>query len=382
MSQEGEFFLFVGMAVFCTSLDAMLKTLSALLFCALVCSAADLAPSKNTVWHDARTLTVEGKGWTNTLGFYDRLPGKAKGVVRSPVWTLSQDSAGIAVRFVSDSPEISARWKLRREALALPHMAASGVSGLDLYAKENGKWHWVGAGRPKEFPTNEVVVAHGIKPGSREYMLYLPLYNGVESVEIGVRSNSVCEPAPVRLRQPVVFYGTSILQGGCASRPGMAYPAQVGRWLDWPTINLGFSGNAHAEPEVAKLLAELDPAVYVIDPLPNMTDVSVRERIEPFVKTLRAAHPTTPIVLIEHVSYCDGLFVETRKEKYSKANEALKVAYQNLKHAGVRNLSYVSGKDLYGDDGEATVDGTHATDLGFYRMAEKVTPVVKKVLPR
>jgi lysophospholipase L1-like esterase len=381
MSQEGEFFLFVDIAVFGKT-SGMLKTLVAFLLCALACSAADTSPSTSLVWHDAAKLAVEGKGWTNTFKFYDRLPKTAKGVVRAPVWNLSQDSAGMAVRFISDSPEISARWVLRKSELAMPHMPASGVSGLDLYTKIDGKWHWIGAGRPKQSPSNEVTVVHGITPGAREYMMYLPLYNGVESLEIGVTRTSHFESAPVRSQKPIVFYGTSILQGGCASRPGMAYPSIVGRWLDWPIINLGFSGNAHSEPEVAQLLAQLDPAVYVLDPLPNMTDATVRERIEPFVKTLRNAHPTTPIVLVEHEVYCDGILVQARREKYTNANAALKVAYENLKHSGIRNLYYLPAKGLIGDDGEGTVDGTHATDLGFERIAEKVTPILRKALHR
>src|SRR4051812_30322161 len=149
----------------------MLKTVIPLLFCALLCSAADTAPSKGLVWHDAQEFAVEGKGWTNTFNFYDRLPKTAKGVVRGAVWSLSQDSAGMAVRFATDSPEISARWVLRKKELAMAHMPASGVSGLDLYTKENGKWHWVGAGRPKEFPTNESAMARGLKPGKREYIV-------------------------------------------------------------------------------------------------------------------------------------------------------------------------------------------------------------------
>ncbi|MDB6057753.1 MAG: rhdA [Verrucomicrobiales bacterium] len=358
----------------------MFKYLSALFACTLACCAANPAPSQNVVWHDARTLTVEGKGWTNTLKFYDRLPSSAKGVVRSPVWNLSQDSAGMTVRFMTDSPEIAARWMLRKSGLAMPHMPASGVSGLDLYTKENGKWHWVGAGRPTAL-SNELAIASGLKPGNREYMLYLPLYNGLDSLEIGVKANSDFEPAAPRPEKPIVFYGTSILQGGCASRPGMAYPAIVGRWLDWPTINLGFSGNAHSEPEVAALLAQLDPAVYVIDPLPNMQAALVATRIEPLVKTLRAAHKETPIILVENIAYCDAPFVEGRRG-YIKSNAALKVVYENLKHSGIRNLYYLSAKGLIGDDGEGTVDGTHATDLGFERMAEKVTPILRKALHR
>jgi lysophospholipase L1-like esterase len=360
----------------------MFKTLPALLLCAFACCAADNAPSKNLVWHDAQSLAVEGKGWTNTFKFYDRLPSSAQGVVRSAVWNLSQDSAGIAVRFVCNSPEIAARWVLRKSELAMPHMPASGVSGLDLYVKDGGHWHWLCGGRPKDFPTNEVRLVTTLKPIDREYMLYLPLYNGVESVEIGVSPTSVFTAAPVRQQKSIVFYGTSILQGGCASRPGMAYPAIVGRALDWPTINLGFSGNAWSEPELAHLLAQLDPAAYVLDPLPNMTDVMVRERIEPFVKVLRESHPKTPIVLVENLEFPGAMFVDARYDRYTKSNAALKSAYNNLKKSGVRNLYYLPAKDLIGSDGEGTVDGTHPTDLGFERMAEKVTPILRKSLHR
>jgi len=98
-------------------------------------------------WFDARALTVEGKGWTDTRQFYDRLPARAEGTVRAAVWGLSQDSAGLAVRFVTDATAISARWTLRRERLAMAHMPASGVSGVDLYVRDKGKWHWLGSGR-------------------------------------------------------------------------------------------------------------------------------------------------------------------------------------------------------------------------------------------
>jgi len=229
------------------------------------------------------------------------------------------------------------------------------------------------------FPTNEAVLAKGIDVhGQREFLIYLPLYNGVTSVEIGVPAGKSIRAATARLQKPIVFYGTSILQGGCASRPGMAYPAIIGRKLDWPTINLGFSGNAKSEPELAQLLAELDPAVYVLDPLPNMDAGLVRERMEVFVHTLRESHPKTPIVLVESLSYTDGALVPERKERFSSANAALREIFAKLKKSGVKNLLYISGENLIGDDHEATVDGTHPTDLGFVRMAEKIEPVLRK----
>ncbi len=137
-------------------------------------------------WFDAHALAVEGKGWPQTKHFYDRWPARAEAMLRAAVWDLGQDSAGMSIRFVTDATAISARWTLRRERLAMPHMPASGVSGLDLYVKAGGKWQWLGGGRPDKSPTDEKRLVGNMKPGRREYLLYLPLYNGVEALEIGI----------------------------------------------------------------------------------------------------------------------------------------------------------------------------------------------------
>ena len=333
-------------------------------------------------WHDARDLGIEGKGWSETKHLFDRWPARAEGKVRGAVWSLGEDSAGMAVRFVTDATSISARWTLRREHLAMPHMPASGVSGVDLYVRAKGKWQWLGSGRPDKFPTEEKSLAANMKVARREYLLYLPLYNGVEEVKIGVPLAAKFEPAPPRPEglKPIVFYGTSIVQGGCASRPGMAYPAILGRRLDRPQINLGFSGNAWSEPEVAQLLAELDPAVYLLDPLPNMKEEWVVPRLERFVEILRMAHPKTPIVLVENVPYPDGEFVGPRGERYTKSNARLRELFQRLIRAEDKNLLYVPATGLIGADGEGTVDGTHPTDLGFMRMADAIEPALRRAL--
>jgi lysophospholipase L1-like esterase len=261
-------------------------------------------------------------------------------------------------------------------------MPASGVSGLDLYVKEKGRWHWIGCGRPEKSPTEQKVLVKGLAPGKREFALYLPLYNGVTEVALGVPAGEMIQAAqlPPAAVKPIVFYGTSITQGGCASRPGMAYPAILGRRLDWPTINLGFSGNAHSEPEVARLLAELDPAVYVLDPLPNMTVESVAERIEPFVTILRRAHPATPIVLIESIEFPATAFVAQMRQGVEAKNAKLREIYRRLIRAGQKRIFYVRGAKLIGDDGLATVDGVHPTDLGFMRMADVLEPVLRRAL--
>jgi lysophospholipase L1-like esterase len=160
----------------------------------------------------------------------------------------------------------------------------------------------------------------------------------------------------------------------------MAYPAILARRLDLPHINLGFSGNAWSEPEIARLLAELDPSVYVLDPLPNMTAQMVTERTEAFIKILREAHPNTPIVLVENLPYPDGDLVDSRRERYSNANARLLEIFKRLRKARDKNLFYVPGSKLIGADGEGTVDGTHPTDLGFMRMAEGIEPSLRHAL--
>ncbi len=348
---------------------------------ALAAEAQNTNAESQLRWLDAKELCIEGKGWSDTKQFYDRLPAKADGVVREPVWNLSKDSAGICVRFVTDATEISARWTLRKEKLAMPHMAASGVSGVDLYVRHEGKWLWLGAARPESSLTNEHRLTTGMTPQPRECLLYLPLYNGVEKVEIGVPTEAKCELPPSRPEKmkPIVFYGTSIVQGGCASRPGMAYPAILGRRLDRTTINLGFSGSALCEPEVATLLAELDPAVYVLDPLPNMKPDSVHERMSAFLAKLREAHPKTPIVLVEHIEVGDAQVVPSRRS-YAKSNAALREIFEQRVKAGDRKLFYIRGDKLLGDDGQGTVDRVHPSDLGFMRMADVIEPVLKRAV--
>lgn len=336
-------------------------------------------------WYDIRELGVEGRGWNDTKDFYDRLPAKAEKLVRPAVWSLSRNSSGMCVRFVTDATTIAARWKLRSDRLSLVHMAATGVSGVDLYGLDSGgQWRWIAVGRPDRFPENSQVLAAGIRPGRREYMLYLPLYNGVESVEIGLPPAARLDKAPPRPAgaAPIVFYGTSITQGACASRPGMTYSAILGRQFNRPIINLGFSGNGKMEPEVASLLAELDPSVYVINCLPNMTAEEVDQRAVNLVQTLRQAHPETPILLVEDRSYADAPWLAARENRNVSSRSAFKQAHDKLAAAGVKGLFYVPGDGLLGADRDDTVDGSHPSDLGFMRMAEALGRVLGPLLGR
>ncbi|MDA3872890.1 MAG: SGNH/GDSL hydrolase family protein [Kiritimatiellae bacterium] len=322
---------------------------------------ARVDPDDNVRWYEAEHLRLEGKGWEDTESVYDRLPAKAKGRVTDTVWGLSKDSSGFAVRFSTDTPEVRIRWTLKKRELAMPHMPATGVSGLDLYAlNQVDEWEFVDNGRPTE-PTNQA--AFQVRPG-RELLLYFPLYNGVTSLEIGVPEEArLYEPAasPRDRRKPLVFYGTSITQGACASRPGMAATAIAGRGLHIPVINLGFSGSGKMEIEMAQLVAELDASIYVLDCIRNMPPDLVTERVAPFVRLLRSRRPDTPIVLAED---CHVWGVSPTPK-----GRILREVFDHLQAEGITNLHFLSNRSMLGEDGEGTVDGIHPNDAGFVRQA-------------
>lgn len=336
--------------------------------------------SSDLQWHDVRDWGVEGRGFNDTEKYFDRLPQRAKGVVRSAVWNLSRHSSGMLARFRTDATEISADYAVTSKNLAMAHMPATGVSGLDLYATDDdGQWRWVSVVRPNAQQMN-VKLASGLKPGERDYAVYLPLYNGTEYLKIGVPTGATFEPIAPRPDKPIVFYGTSITHGACASRPGMPHPAILGRRLRRPVINLGFSGNGRLEPEVGRFLVELDPAVYVLDCLPNITAEEVKARTEPMVQQLRAARPEVPIVLVEDRTYADAWIRPSRQQRNDTSRVEFQAAFERLQQAGVKDLHYVDGETLLGSDRDDTTDGSHPNDLGFWRQANAIEPALRSAL--
>lgn len=339
--------------------------------------------SANITWYDAQLLQVEGQGWEQTASPYDRLPSKAEGVVRQAVWNLSRHSAGISVRFSTSSPSIHAQWALTSPSLAMPHMPATGVSGLDLYVKDDRrKWRWLAVGKPSEIE-NSVALIEGLPAGHREFLIYLPLYNGVKQLSIGIHSDhqmSRGDARPPETRQPMLFWGTSITQGGCASRPGMVHTAILQRRLHREVINLGFSGNGKMDPELAEIIAEVDAAVYIIDCLPNMEADLVRQRTIPLVDIIRRTRPTHPILLVEDRSYTNSFLIPSKQERNASSRRELLKAYKSLIARGDRHVYYLEGDQLLGSDGEATVDSSHPTDLGFMRMADSFEKKLLEIL--
>ena len=333
-------------------------------------------------WHDVTAWGAEGRAWQELerKRWFDRLPAVADGKVTPAVWNLSRDSAGMLVRFKTDAPLIWADYTLLKERLNGSNMTPIGASGLDLYARdESGRWRWAGVARPDGQVVRQQII-DGLAPGFREYAVYLPLFNGIENLSIGVPPDARFETLAPRAGRPIVFYGTSITHGASASRPGMVHTAMLGRRFDRPVVNLGFSGNGRMDAAVGELLVLIDAAVYVIDCLPNMNANLVRERCIPLVKQLRAAHPDTPIVLVEDRRNTNSWILPARNQHHTDNHAALRECFEQLQAGGVTGLFYVPGDDLLGDDAEGATDGSHPNDLGFMRQAAIFEPVLRAAL--
>lgn len=342
-------------------------------------SPAPIETLYGTAWFNLLSLRLEGRAWDDVEQPFHRLPARAKAVVREPVWTLGKRGTGLRARFVTDSPSVDVRWKNVVD-MHYDHMPATGTAGVDLYVRDGERWRFAGIGRQTRSGYNFSALVHSLPVGPKEFMLHLPLYSEVEYAHIGVPAGRSMAPAPAwpASVKPMLFYGTSITHGGCASRPGMAYPAIVSRLLQRPFWNISFDGNAFMDLDLARLFAELDPSVYVIDAVANMTPDMVRQRAVEFVTILRRARPRTPIVLMERPLGHTGPLFEAFQGKELAA--ALRESYEKLLAGGIKGLTYVPGSGLLGDDDEGTVDACHPTDLGFMHMAQAMAPILRPLV--
>jgi len=329
---------------------------------------------------------VEGQAWSKEVkSFYDRLPARAEKTVRNEVWELSQNSAGLSLRFRSNANEIIVKYVVSEE-LQFPHMPATGVSGVDLYAKNSdGKWLWC-AGR---FSFGDTIVYRYKGMLSKDeyenpfdYTLYLPLYNSVKWLEINVPDSSLFTPLPARKEKPILVYGTSIAQGGCATRPGLAWTNILGRKLDRPVINLGFSGNGRLEKELIDLITEVDAKLYVLDCLPNLSPENIGElkkKIVESVKELKSKRPDIPVLLTDHDGYTDEEINPASKEETRILNTVQKQEFDSLATAGTKDI-YLLTKNEIGQDIETMVDGTHPNDIGMMRYADAYEKKIRAII--
>lgn len=338
----------------------------------MVCAASlSLSYAQTTVYRPATDFTLVGK-ILPTQQVYHRVdtmehPGMPRAVKR-----LVTNSAGLAIAFKTNSTSISAKW-CTSSRKTLPNMTAIAYEGLDLYIKQNGRWQFAGVGRPNGDCTEYTLVSN-MGEGEKECLLYLPLYDETLSLEIGVAAGAAIQPSPNPFQRRILMYGSSILQGASASRPGMAYPARLSRDTGLNFLNLGLSGSAKMERAVADMIATVSADAFVLDCVPNSSPEEIRERTSYLVNTIRQHHPKAPILVIPSTFREHGAFDQKVGGRVKAQNGQIEKEVSKLLRSGVKDLYLLSYDKGLGHDHEGTIDGSHPNDLGFDRMLQELKP--------
>ena len=315
---------------------------------------------------------IHGVFWENWM--FRRMPEAVAKSVNEGVYGLHSNGAGGRICFVTDSPYVA----IKTEYIPgkLPHFALSGSAGFDMYARYEQEDRYVGNFMPPFDVTDgyESVIDFA-ECGERYITINLPLYSSASKLYIGLKAGSVLKEAPeYRVKKPVVYYGSSITQGGCASKPGSSYQSILSRRFDCDYINLGFSGSARGEDEMTDYIKGLDMSVFVLDYDHNAPTTEHLEQTHgKMFRAIRAAQPTLPIVIMPRPKY-----YLTEEERIR--HEIVYRTYQEAKAAGDENVYFISGRklmEIVGDNG--TVDGCHPTDSGFFSMACAVAEVFEEI---
>jgi lysophospholipase L1-like esterase len=341
------------------------------------CLSIVYAQKKNVVYQE---LPVYGKLFDTPFKYhridtakYKDLPARVK--------YLYTNSAGLFVTFRSNSSSIHAKWCVT-DTKVLSNLTSIAHKGLDVYIKNaDGKWQYAGSKGTAKI-CDEGILVDELEQTDKEFLVYLPLYDETKSLEIGIEEGATFQPLSNPFQKNIAVYGSSIVQGASAGRPGMAYTAILSRRTGLNFINLGVSGSAKMEQEVAHMLAAGTPDVFILDCVPNSLPEIVSERTQYFVEYLRANHPNTPIIMIPSVVRELSYFNQVWNKRNAEQNAQFKKEYETLVAKGIKHLYYLDSNTLLGTDHEGTTDGTHPNDLGFMRMADQIQPFVIEVMQK
>lgn len=328
---------------------------------------------------NAQDLLLQGRGATVPTVGYGRIDSNLLAEIPKHVADLSKNTAGLQVDFVTNSTRIAFKWTLQHYGV-LPNMTPIAKNGLDLYAIRDGHWQFVASAAATGDSSEKIAVQHldGI---TRHYRVYLPLYSSLTDLSVGIDSGATIGSPKTQTRPKIVIYGTSITQGAAASRPGLAYPAILSRALNATVYNMGFSGSGKMEPKMAEVIGHMNADLYILDCVPNMTAELISQRVIPFVHLLRKIKPGVPILFLESPVRETSFWDQKIKISMAAQNRAIHEAFSALQKQGVGNIYYQDSKGFTGQDHEATIDGTHLTDVGFSRLVPIVEKRVQQILP-
>lgn len=349
-----------------------------LVFAAIPAVYAQSPPAPPLIYTDGFELNLLGQAFPLS-GNYHRIDTAKYPGFPQAIKKLLTHSAGLAVSFKTNSTRIAAKWCVT-DSKPGNNMTPIMNKGLDLYIKRDGVWQYAGVGRPDGTCSEYILVQH-MDQQEKECLLYLPLYDKVQSLSVGIDSGSHITAAENPFeKKKVVFYGSSITQGASASRPGMAYSARLSRELGINSINLGLSGNGKMEKGVADMVATIQADAFIMDCFANPSPEEITQRTGYMVRVIRAAHPRAPIILIQTGPRESGNFDSVIGQVVQQKNENIKKEFEKLQAEGVQHLYLIRGEALLGYDHEATTDGVHPNDLGFDRMLQVIKPALIQIL--
>lgn len=299
-----------------------------------------------------------------------------------PAYTLQllRHGSGLAVAFKTNSKVIAARW-CTTKSKASAYLSPAVQKGVDLNIKREGRWQFAGVGKP-EGECSEAVLVQNMEEGEKECLLYLPLYNETTRLAIGVEQQASLSALADPFRKRILVYGSSIVQGASASRPGMAYPARMTRNTGLNFLNLGLSGSAKMEKEAAALVASINADAFILDCVPNTSPALIKERAAYLIKKIRDQHPEAPIIVVQSIKREHGHWNGEVGRMVDAQNRGIQQEVQALLKAGMKDLYFITSDDMLGADHEGTVDGTHPNDLGFDRMIGILQPQVLAILKK
>lgn len=330
-------------------------------------------------YYNVRNEPFKIYGLVDPKNTYRRVPQEV--VNKAPgISGHCNNSTGVRVRFCTDSNYVGIRCKFAKTVLANPHVTRLAETGFDLYVEQDGKdVYSFSYYPPKDAFEGYEGVKHFKDNKMRCFTIYFPIANEVYDLEVALQETAtVAEPNPYKYEKPVVFYGSSITHGFCASRPAFTYVNQIGRMLHTNIMNFGFSGSAKGEPALAEFFAKIDMSVFVFDYDHNAPSVEhLINTHYAFYEIIRKANPDLPIIFITKP---DGS-KHTSQSTLARKDVIMK-NYLTARGNGDKNVYFIDGSAFFidGDRSENTVDGCHPNDLGERKMANYIGTVVGELL--
>ncbi len=349
-----------------------------LLLCLLpaFCLQAGAQDKKALRYVDAAELTIMNRSQDDAPGFrrldVDKYPELTKTVRR-----YFSYSTGIAIAFRTDSRNIHARWTTVHESKSINNTVIN-QSGLDLYIRQGDEWVFAGVGTPGWKPVHESAVVSDMAEGVKECMLYLPLFNEVSALSIGVDEGASIEALPNPFDRKIVVVGSSITHGASAGRPGLAYPAILERNFGMEFTNLGASGQCRLDSFYAEIVCDSEADAFIFDAFSNPNAKQINERLMPLVARIREVHPDTPLIFLQTEVRETGTFDLKKRDYERKKREAAEAGMKEVMKK-YDNVYFINPGMVLPENHEGTTDGVHPNDAGFASIVKKLQPKLKKI---